>query len=103
MVHVCTHVFVDVIVNVHVSVSEQIMEEQDDNLNPSLQEPLLRSEHHLPAGADEEREQQWSVDDSLVPQDTSAVSGESAPENIVDGLPYQTSLLIKSLYFLDAL
>jgi hypothetical protein len=79
------------------------MEEQDDNSNPSLQEPLLSSEHHLPAGADEEREQQWIVDDSLVPQDTSIFSGESAPENIVDGLPYETSQLIKSLYFLDAL
>lgn len=79
------------------------MGDENDDQNASLQEPLLNSaEFSAVAGTDDE-EQRWIVDDSLVPQDTSIFSGESVPEHIVDGLPFESSLLIKSLYFLDAL
>ena len=68
------------------------MEAQDQ-----LQEPLLSE--------DIDSEEGWIVDDSLVPLDTSVFSGDQlhAYENLNDGLPYRTSMLIKALYFLDAL
>lgn len=61
------------------------MESENTDMPLSLQEPLLPL-----------AEQQG-------PQDASEHTTNALSERIVDGLPLQTSLLIKSLYFLDAL
>jgi hypothetical protein len=69
--------------------------ENDENNDLSLQEPLL----YETRSTSDNDEQHWIVDSNLFPADTSVFSGDL----VSDGLPYKRSVLIKSLYFLDAL
>ena len=73
------------------------MEERQDVAIEDLQEPLLSSF--------QSEGEEWIVDDIISPNDHSVFSGNESgvSQNLRDGLPYDTSILLKALYFLDAL
>ena len=73
------------------------MEDEQDVAIEDLQEPLLSSF--------QSEGEEWIVDDIISPNDHSVFSGNESgvSQNLRDGLPYDTSILLKALYFLDAL